>query len=189
MRKLISILTTILLLCISLTACTNSLDYIKNHSTSLTGIITSTHEHSIMLNTDTGLYSVALNITHPDSDTQFHAGDTVTVYFSGEMATSYPGQIFEVDAIIVEECVESMTKLTGTITAVYDNSILVEDAKTGPHAISLNNVKHISDVEYHIGDVVTIYHSGEVLESYPMQIPAAYAIIINHCTKSPSIQP
>lgn len=189
MRKFTSILIIAMFLCISLTACTNSLDYIKNHSPSLTGVITSTHEHSIMLKTDTGLYSVALNIKHPDSDTQFHAGDTVTVYFSGEVATSYPGQIVEVDAIIVDTCVEDMTKLSGTITEVHDNSILVEDAKTGPYVISLNNVKHISDVEYHIDDIVTIYHSGEVLESYPMQIPAAYAILINHCTKAPSIQP
>lgn len=188
MRKLISILTTIILLCISLTACTNSLNYIKNHRPSLTGVITSVHEHSIMLNTETGPYSVALNITHPDSDTQFHAGDTVTVYFSGEVATSYPGQIFEVDAIIVEECVETMAKISGTIIAVYDKSILVEDAKTGPYTVSLNNVQHLSDSEYHIGDIVTIYHGGEVLESYPMQILSAKIIVINHCTAFPGPQ-
>ena len=186
MRKFILLIT--ILLCISLTACTNSLEYIKKHQPSLNGTITAIHEHSIMLETESGPYSIALNIKHPDSDTEFHAGDTVTVYFSGEVATSYPGQIFEVDAIIVDKCVETMTKLAGTITEVYDNSILVENAKTGPYVISLNNVKHVSDTEYHVGDVVTIYHSGEILESYPMQIPAAYAII-NHCTAFPSIQP
>lgn len=187
MRKFILLIT--MLLCISLAACTHSLDYIKTHQPSLHGTITAVHEHSIMLNTETGPYSIALNITHPDSDTEFHAGDTVTVYFSGEVATSYPGQIFEVDAIIVDTCVEDMAKLSGTITEVHDNSILVEDAKTGPYVISLNSVKHVSDTKYHVGDVVTIYHSGEVLESYPMQIPTAYAIVINHCTVFPSIQP
>ena len=61
--------------------------------------------------------------------------------------------------------------LRGTITEVYENSIMI-DAEIGSCSVSLPE----GDYDFAVGDTVEILYSGEIAESYPMQIHHVYAI-------------
>ena len=61
--------------------------------------------------------------------------------------------------------------LQGTVTGVYENSIMI-DAEIGPCSVSLPE----GDYDFAVGDTVEIIFSGEIAESYPMQIHHVYDI-------------
>ena len=61
--------------------------------------------------------------------------------------------------------------LEGTVTGVYEGSILI-DTEIGPCSVSLPE----GDYEFSEGDVVRVIFSGEIAESYPMQIHHVYDI-------------
>lgn len=75
--------------------------------------------------------------------------------------------------------------LTGTVTEVAENSILLTLAEEDPFRASCSQVWVSLDVEIpdsithlHIGDKVTVYFDGAIAETFPGQINAPYAIIL-----------
>ena len=63
--------------------------------------------------------------------------------------------------------------LRGTVTEVYENSIMI-DTEIGPCSVSLPE----GDYDFAVGDTVEIIFSGEIAESYPMQIHHVFEIKI-----------
>ena len=63
--------------------------------------------------------------------------------------------------------------LRGTVTGVYENSIMI-DSEIGPCSVSLPE----GDLDLAVGDTVEIVYSGEIAESYPMQIHHVFEIKI-----------
>ena len=63
--------------------------------------------------------------------------------------------------------------LRGTVTGVYENSIMI-DTEIGPCSVSLPE----GDYVFAVGDTVDVIHSGEIAESYPMQIHHVFEIKI-----------
>ena len=61
--------------------------------------------------------------------------------------------------------------LRGTVTGVYENSIMI-DTEIGPCSVSLPE----GDFDLAVGDTVDVIHSGEIAESYPMQIHHVFEI-------------
>ena len=61
--------------------------------------------------------------------------------------------------------------LQGTVTEVYENSIMI-DSEIGPCSVSLPE----GNYDFSVGDTVEIIFSGEIAESYPMQIHHVYDI-------------
>ena len=61
--------------------------------------------------------------------------------------------------------------LRGTVTGVYENSIMI-DSEIGPCSVSLPE----GNYDFAVGDTVDVIHSGEIAESYPMQIHHVYDI-------------
>lgn len=76
-------------------------DIIANEP-SITGIVKSTAENSILIENENGEYWVSLNVQCSDSMTGFGIGDEVVVYFDGAVAESYPMQIHTVYAITLK---------------------------------------------------------------------------------------
>ena len=73
----------------------------------------------------------------------------------------------------------------GTVTEVYDNTILVsvnegEDASRSSDLISVSlNVKlKDSMTDFTVGDKVIVYYNGKIAESYPAQVNTVYAIVL-----------
>lgn len=69
------------------------------------------------------------------------------------------------------EALGNRATLQGTVTGVYENSIMI-DAEIGPCSVSLPE----GDYNFAVGDTVEIIFSGEIAESYPMQIHHVYGI-------------
>ena len=63
--------------------------------------------------------------------------------------------------------------LRGTVTGVYENSIMI-DSEIGPCSVSLPE----GNYDFAVGDTVDVIHSGEIAESYPMQIHHVFEIKI-----------
>ena len=63
--------------------------------------------------------------------------------------------------------------LRGTVTEVYENSIMI-DSEIGPCSVSLPE----GGLDLAVGDTVDVIHSGEIAESYPMQIHHVFEIKI-----------
>ena len=61
--------------------------------------------------------------------------------------------------------------LEGTVTGVYEGAILI-DTKMGPCSVTLPD----GDYAFAVGDLVKVIFSGEIAESYPMQIHHVYDI-------------
>ena len=69
--------------------------------------------------------------------------------------------------------------LRGTVTGVYETSIMI-DSEIGPCSVSLPE----GDCDFAVGDTVEIVYSGEIAESYPMQIHHVYNIKRVETTRS-----
>lgn len=69
------------------------------------------------------------------------------------------------------DAIGNRATLRGTVTGVYENSIMI-DTEIGPCSVSLPE----GDFDLAVGDTVDVIHSGEIAESYPMQIHHVYAI-------------
>ena len=63
--------------------------------------------------------------------------------------------------------------LQGTVTGVYENSLMI-DSEIGACSVSLPE----GDFDLAVGDTVDVIHSGEIAESYPMQIHHVFEIKI-----------
>ena len=61
--------------------------------------------------------------------------------------------------------------LEGTVTEVHERSILI-DTEMGLCSVTLPE----GDYSFSVGDRVNVIFSGEIAESYPMQIHSAYDI-------------
>lgn len=102
MKKYIAVVLA--LVCIwALVACNNrSMDYIIRNEPSIIGIVKETTDKSILIENDSGEYSVSLDVENKDSMTHFNIGDEVVVYYDGNIAESYPMQINKVYAIVLK---------------------------------------------------------------------------------------
>lgn len=99
MKKFISVILSIICL-LSLVGCNNrSLNYIISNEPSIIGIVKETSDNSILIENETGEYTVSLDVECADSVTHFNMGDEVVVYYDGNVAESYPMQINKVYAI------------------------------------------------------------------------------------------
>lgn len=74
----------------------------------------------------------------------------------------------------------------GTVTEVYDNTILVivdegEEVRRSSDlmSVSLNVKLKDSITQFNVGDRVIVYYNGEIAESYPAQINTVYAIVLS----------
>lgn len=99
MKKFISVILSVICL-LSLVGCNNkSLNYIISNEPSIIGIVKETSDNSILIENETGEYTVSLEVECADSVTHFNIGDEVVVYYDGNVAESYPMQINKVYAI------------------------------------------------------------------------------------------
>ena len=73
------------------------------------------------------------------------------------------------------EAVGNRATLMGTVVEIYDASLLVE-TEIGPCVVSYRDGVTREDVGLAAWDTVEILYSGEIAESYPMQIHHVYAI-------------
>ena len=81
------------------------------------------------------------------------------------------------------EAMGNRATLVGTVTEIYDTSLLVE-TEIGPCVVSFPDGVTREDPGLAAGDTVEIIHSGEIAESYPMQIHHVYAIKRVETTRS-----
>lgn len=73
------------------------------------------------------------------------------------------------------EAMSNRATLVGTVIEIYDTSLLAE-TEIGPCVVSLPKGVTQGELGLAVGDTVEIVHSGEIAESYPMQIHHVYAI-------------
>lgn len=69
---------------------------------SITGTVTDITEHSVLIENETGEYSVSLDVENKDAVTQLNVGDEIVIYYNGDIAETYPAQIDTVYAIILK---------------------------------------------------------------------------------------
>ena len=81
------------------------------------------------------------------------------------------------------EAMGNRATLMGTVVEIYDASLLVE-TEIGPCVVSLPKGVTQGELGLAVGDTVEIVHSGEIAESYPMQIHHVYAIKRVETTRS-----
>lgn len=73
--------------------------------------------------------------------------------------------------------------LRGTVTGIHESSIMI-DSEIGPCVVSFPDGVTREDLGLAAGDTVEIVYSGEIAESYPMQIHHVYAIKRVETTRS-----
>ena len=81
------------------------------------------------------------------------------------------------------EAVGNRATLKGTEMEDYDASLL-EETEIGPCVVSFPDGVTREDLGLAAGDTVEILYSGEIAESYPMQIHHVYAIKRVETTKA-----
>ena len=81
------------------------------------------------------------------------------------------------------DAVGNRATLMGTVVEIYDASLLVE-TEIGPCVVSCPDGVTREDLGLAAGDTVEIVYSGEIAESYPMQIHHVYAIKRVETTRS-----
>ncbi len=81
------------------------------------------------------------------------------------------------------EALGNRATLGGTVVEIYDASLLVE-TEIGPCVVYLPEEVTQGELGLAVGDTVEIVHSGEIAESYPMQIHHVYAIKRVETTKT-----
>ena len=86
------------LACFSGCGAQNMTDIIANEP-SITGIVKTITESSILIENESGEYWVSLDVENKDSVTHFTIGDEVIVYYDGMILETYPMQINTVYAI------------------------------------------------------------------------------------------
>lgn len=93
-----------------------SLDDIIQNKPSVTGVVEEVYENSIMIHCEMlegyqkdEKCSVSLDIENKDNISQINVGDTVRVYYNGEIAESDPLQINTVYAITLEKAIDENT--------------------------------------------------------------------------------
>ncbi len=71
----------------------NSANYIIDNKPKIEGTVEEINEDTILVENETGKYSVSLDIKNKDSMTDFYIGDVVYVYYDGVILETYPAQI------------------------------------------------------------------------------------------------
>ena len=102
MKKRIVLILTLLCVLYLVGCNKRSMDYIIANEPNITGIVKETNDNAILIENETGEYSVSLNVENKNSITHFNTGDEVVVYYDGTIAESYPMQILTVYAITLK---------------------------------------------------------------------------------------
>lgn len=102
MRRIVSVLLSFIL-ALSLSGCKRNLDYIIDNEASIRGEVKELNDNSVLIENETGEYYVSLEVEYEDGMTDLSVGDKVAVYYDGLIAESYPMQINNVYAILLEE--------------------------------------------------------------------------------------
>lgn len=76
----------------------------------------------------------------------------------------------------VNDINKDLVELSGIIKEVYDNSVLIETVDNEPYVIHLMDDVNLED--FVVGYRLTIGFTGEVMESYPMQVNAKKIISV-----------
>lgn len=78
----------------------------------------------------------------------------------------------------------------GIVTEVSEHSILVSVSKDEDEfkssdkiSVSLNVKLKDSMTHFSVGDKVSVYYNGEIVETYPAQVKEVYAIILRDAVK------
>lgn len=102
MKKLTALL--LVWICVlSLAGCRNrSMNDVIENEPSITGVVKTTNDQSVLIENENGEYWVSLNVEIKDSMTHFSIGDEIVVYYNGNVAESYPMQINTVYAITLK---------------------------------------------------------------------------------------
>lgn len=107
----------------------------------------------------------------------------LSVGFAVDHATD--GSILDLIVPMSMNNVDKEPHFGGTVTEVYDNTILVsvnegEDVRKSSDLISVSlNVKlKDSMTDFAVGDRVIVYYNGVIAESYPAQVNMVYAIVL-----------
>ena len=109
----------LVLLCLLLfTGCTQSMDDVIAHSPCVVGVVEEVGDGCIYIRTNAeespvygnGLYCSSTDVKLKDSMTHFSVGDTVAVYYSGEILEIYPAVLKDVQAITLVEPARRETK-------------------------------------------------------------------------------
>ena len=90
----------LLLACLlGLAGCTRTMNDIIAKEPSVKGIVRSFDRESVVIENESGTYSVSLNVECKDSITHFEIGDEIVVYYDGKAAEGDPMRIDTVYAI------------------------------------------------------------------------------------------
>lgn len=114
MKKIWMILFMVSVVVLGLIGCNSkSLDDIIQNKPSVTGVVEEVYENSIMIQCEMlegyqkdEKCSVSLDLENKDNISKINVGDTVRVYYNGEIAESDPLQINTVYAITLEETID-----------------------------------------------------------------------------------
>lgn len=97
----------------------------------------------------------------PQMDMYPQENDFITVYFSGVMAMSYPGQISAMK-------VDSYQKLAGVVAETGENHFML-DGEEGLFRVNIGNESRVAEgVEK--GARVAVYYAGPMTKSLPPQV-------------------
>ena len=104
MKKYLLIVLAVICV-LGMIGCNNkSLNYIISNEPGITGSIKEVYENSILIQNESGEYVVSLDVENKDGIySPISVDDTVTVYYDGNIAESYPMQINRVYAILLIE--------------------------------------------------------------------------------------
>ena len=74
--------------------------------------------------------------------------------------------------------------ITGVVREVHDSYILIYiENSSYPYGadctVPLDVEYEDSVTQFHVGDVVTVYYEGGIMESYPLQVGHVYAILLD----------
>lgn len=104
MKKYLLIILSVICV-LGMFGCNNkSLNYIISNEPSITGNIKEVSENSVLIENESGEYVVSLDVENSDGIySPILVDDTVTVYYDGNIAESYPMQINRVYAVLLIE--------------------------------------------------------------------------------------
>ena len=113
MKKTVAfVLALVCLLCMA--GCQGrSMNYIISHEPSISGTVKEVAESSLLMENESGEYWVSLQVENKDSVTHLSPGDEIVVYYSGDIAESYPMQILTVYAILLENPADRSANVVG----------------------------------------------------------------------------
>ena len=125
----------------------------------ISGTVTQVNENSVLV--DQGGEAGEVLVRLPEGMRPLFYGSPVTVYFSGIMALSYPGQIGALHY--------TTPTLTGTVTQVDDGFFLMTDDQGLSYRVNCDDSTHFEGAMRE-GGRVSVYYNGAATFSLPAQI-------------------